>query len=199
MMMAPLYQPGQSWLHRRSAASKLLCLVVAGLVLCLTERLTVLGTAAVSVVLLLVCARVELSRLRGPVRALLFLVVIVGAFAAYFHGWHAAAVTVLRMAVLVMAATLVTLVTRLPDMVGVIERLLGPLDRVGWVDAARIALAMSLALRFIPEIWRNYLEIREAQYARGGAARPLAIIVPLLVRTLRRADEVADAIDARRP
>ncbi|CFN71313.1 cobalt transport protein [Bordetella pertussis] len=52
-------------------------------------------------------------------------------------------------------------------------------------------------MRFIPEIWRNYQEIREAQAARGLGAHPLALLVPLVVRTLKRAEEVAQAIDAR--
>ncbi|CPR10533.1 cobalt transport protein [Bordetella pertussis] len=74
--------------------------------------------------------------------------------------------------------------------------------------AALIGLAMAVtlttpvpalidALRFIPEIWRNYQEIREAQAARGLGAHPLALLVPLVVRTLKRAEEVAQAIDAR--
>ncbi|MFQ6691147.1 energy-coupling factor transporter transmembrane protein EcfT, partial [Bordetella pertussis] len=70
---------------------------------------------------------------------------------------------------------------------------------LGLLNAAQVALALALALalRFIPEIWRNYQEIREAQAARGLGAHPLALLVPLVVRTLKRAEEVAQAIDAR--
>ncbi|CPJ42798.1 cobalt transport protein [Bordetella pertussis] len=77
--------------------------------------------------------------------------------------------------------------------------LLRPAERLGLLNAAQVALALALALalRFIPEIWRNYQEIREAQAARGLGAHPLALLVPLVVRTLKRAEEVAQAIDAR--
>ena len=73
--------------------------------------------------------------------------------------------------------------------------MLQPLSR--WIDPARVTLALALCLRFIPEIWRNYEEIREAQAARGLGHHPLALLVPLIVRTLKRAEEVAQAIDAR--
>ncbi|WP_222852772.1 energy-coupling factor transporter transmembrane component T, partial [Bordetella pertussis] len=80
-----------------------------------------------------------------------------------------------------------------------IVRALRPAERLGLLNAAQVALALALALalRFIPEIWRNYQEIREAQAARGLGAHPLALLVPLVVRTLKRAEEVAQAIDAR--
>ncbi|WP_129559830.1 energy-coupling factor transporter transmembrane component T, partial [Bordetella pertussis] len=81
------------------------------------------------------------------------------------------AVVVLRVAALIGLAMAVTLTTPVPALID--------------------------ALRFIPEIWRNYQEIREAQAARGLGAHPLALLVPLVVRTLKRAEEVAQAIDAR--
>ena len=41
------------------------------------------------------------------------------------------------------------------------------------------------------------LDPRLEQAARGLGSHPIAVVVPLVVRTLVRAGEVADAIDAR--
>jgi biotin transport system permease protein len=82
-------------------------------------------------------------------------------------------------------------------MLAAIERALEPLDRRGLIDAARVSLAVSLVLRFVPAILDHYREIREAQAARGLQANPLALVVPLVVRTLKGADDVAAAIEAR--
>jgi biotin transport system permease protein len=43
----------------------------------------------------------------------------------------------------------------------------------------------------------QWQDIREAQLARGLTPSPFTMGVPMLMRTLRRADEIAEAIDAR--
>jgi len=108
-----------------------------------------------------------------------------------------AAAVALRLVARVALALTVTFTTRSVDMLDECERVLQPLDAMGWVDASRVSLALSLCLRFIPEIHRSYLDIREAQAARGIRANPIALIVPLVVATLKRADVIAEAIDAR--
>ena len=40
-------------------------------------------------------------------------------------------------------------------------------------------------------------EVREAQIARGRRPSPLTLVVPVIVRLLKMADEITDAIDAR--
>jgi biotin transport system permease protein len=54
-----------------------------------------------------------------------------------------------------------------------------------------------LTLRLIPELTVQWQDIREAQAARGLKANPFTLGVPMLLRTLRRAQDIADALDAR--
>ena len=54
-----------------------------------------------------------------------------------------------------------------------------------------------MVLRFIPVIAQVAHEIRDAQRARGLDRSIVAMVVPLIIRTLKMADDVADAIDAR--
>ena len=65
------------------------------------------------------------------------------------------------------------------------------------VNPAKVSLAISLALRFIPVLAAVTSEVREAQRARGLDANILAIAVPVVVRTLKMADDIAAAIEAR--
>jgi biotin transport system permease protein len=82
-------------------------------------------------------------------------------------------------------------------MMQVVVWLLSPFQRLGWVDAERIALGVGLTLRLIPELAVQWQDIREAQLARGLTPSPFTMGVSMLMRTLRRADEIAEAIDAR--
>ncbi|WP_417852240.1 CbiQ family ECF transporter T component [Bifidobacterium oedipodis] len=84
--------------------------------------------------------------------------------------------------------------------------LLSPLGRLG-LHTQELSLVMSLALRFIPTLTDEALAIRNAQAARGGSIETgspsqklramAAIIVPVLAGTMRHADNLALALDAR--
>jgi biotin transport system permease protein len=102
----------------------------------------------------------------------------------------------LRLVTVILLAMLVTLTTRVSEMVHVIERALSPLERLG-VQTGKVSLAISMTLRFIPLLIQVGNEVREAQRARGLERNMLALAVPMLVRALRTAEQTAEAIDAR--
>lgn len=197
MMIEPLYIDGHGPLHRAPAAPKLALLVVAGLVLFAVRDPRWLGLAAALAALLVWSTGVGAAALWRQLRGLIWVLAAIGVFTLVFQGWLAAAAVLLRIAALVGLALAVTLSTRSSALIAVCEQALRPLQRLGLLDAGKVALALALALRFVPEIWRHYQEIREAQAARGLARHPLALVVPLVVRTLKRAEQVAQAIDAR--
>lgn len=197
MMIEPLYVRGRSPLHRLPAALKLAALVAAGAGLFLVRDPRLLGVAAGVAGLLVWSTGVGAAALWRQTRGLLWVLAAIGLFAGLFQGWQHALGVLLRIVALVGLALAVTLSTRSSDLIAVCERALLPLQRLGLLDAGKVALALALALRFVPEIWRYFQEIREAQAARGLARHPLALVVPLVVRTLKRADEIAQAIDAR--
>jgi biotin transport system permease protein len=103
----------------------------------------------------------------------------------------------LRVTTLLLAALVVSVSTSISQLMAVVLWLLQPLERLGWVDTQRVALAFGLTLRLIPELSLQWHDIREAQAARGLSANPLTMAVPMLLRTIRRAQEIAEAIDAR--
>ena len=95
-----------------------------------------------------------------------------------------------------MFASLVTLTTKTSDLLASLERAMQPLRPIG-VNPEKVSLAISMVLRFIPVISTVASEIRDAQRARGLDQSIVAMVVPLIIRTLKMADDVADAIDAR--
>lgn len=85
-------------------------------------------------------------------------------------------------------------------------RLMRPLARVG-VPVGDVGLMLSMALRFIPLVSEEVQRIRLAQAARGAAfdegsvlrrVRAWAsVLTPVVVGLFRRADRVAESMDAR--
>lgn len=91
------------------------------------------------------------------------------------------------------------------ELAGALERLLGPLARLG-LPVRRLALIIGIALRFVPQLQQEARAIFKAQRARGispsgslwrRAKRLPAILIPLLLNSLRRAERLAEALEAR--
>jgi biotin transport system permease protein len=70
------------------------------------------------------------------------------------------------------------------------------LRRVG-VDPERIGLLLALGVRCVPVVVGLAEQVRDAQRARGLGASPRAFAVPLIVRSLRHADALGEALVAR--
>lgn len=112
----------------------------------------------------------------------------------------------LRIVILVLGTTLVTLTTSPVALTDAIARLLGPLEHVRF-PATDVAMMLSVALRFIPTTAQEAETIVVAQAARGarfGEGNPVRrarayapVLVPLFVALFRRANDLALAMDAR--
>ncbi|XXF77862.1 energy-coupling factor transporter transmembrane protein EcfT [Myxococcaceae bacterium GXIMD 01537] len=195
-MSVGLYVPGASPVHALPAGLKLLALLVVGTALFFVHAPLALGAALAGVVALYGLAGLGVRGLGWALRPAAVVLPFLFVFHALVAGWPSALELVLRLGVLLGLATLVTLTTRVSEVLEVLERALGPLRRVG-VSPARAGLMFALTVRFVPVLLANLEEIREAQRARGLEQDWRAVLVPLLVKTLRMADTLSDAIDAR--
>lgn len=191
-----LYIPGRSVVHRMPVGAKLLALAMAITTLLQVRTVAWLMVAAVVAGLLFAVSGVPTRVALAQVRPLWWIAGTVGAFQVVVAGWKPAVVVVGQLVLAVALAALITLTTRVSAMLDALEEGLRPLRRVG-LDPARVALVLALAIRAVPVVAGLAAEVRDAQRARGLAASPRAYAVPLLVRTLRHADGLGEALAAR--
>lgn len=112
----------------------------------------------------------------------------------------------LRLALLILTASLLTLTTSPINLTAGLESILSPLRRLG-VPAHELAMMMTIALRFVPTLLQEAEIVVKAQRSRGagfaaggpaGWARSLLpLFVPLFAGALRRAEDLATAMEAR--
>lgn len=195
-MIAGMYHPGHSVVHRLPAAGKVLAVLVGGTLLFGTADVRVIGGSLAGVAALYGVARIPWLVAVSQVRPVVVVLLVLGAAQWLTAGGAAAVVVCLRLLALILLAALATLTTRVSDMVQAVEGALRPLEHVG-VPTAKISLAISMALRFLPLLTLVVGEVREAQQARGLERNMLALTIPVLVRALHTADQMAEAIDAR--
>lgn len=122
------------------------------------------------------------------------------------EGIYTAAFLGLRLILLVLGSSLMTLTTTPLQLTDAIEKSMRPLKKIH-VPVHEIAMMMSIALRFIPILLEETDKIMKAQQARGAdfesgnllqrAKSMVPILVPLFISAFRRADELATAMEAR--
>jgi len=195
--MIGLYQPGDSLLHRLPAGAKLLLLLAAIVAVTVVVRapLAVAIAAAVVAGLFAVAGigwRVALAQLRPVV----WMLAVVAVFQVLLTSPERAVVVCGALLLSVALAALVTLTTRVSDMLDAVTHGLGPLRRFG-VDPERIGLLLALAIRCVPLLTGIVHEVAEARRARGLEWSMTALVTPTLVRALRTADAMGEALAAR--
>jgi biotin transport system permease protein len=191
-----LYVPGDSVLHRVRAGHKLVAMLLAGAVSVFLDEVWQVGVALLLVMLGYLLAGLSPRLVVAQLRPLLWVAGLAAVVHVFVNGWERAAVVIGVLAALVLLAALVTLTTRTTAMVDAMVVACRPL-RVFGVDPERVGLVLALGVRSVPVVIGLAEEVREAQQARGLGASPRAFAVPLIVRSLRHADALGEALVAR--
>lgn len=195
--MISLYVPGASPLHRMRAGWKLAGFALIALVVSFLPA----GwwTAAVLVALPVVgfaVARLGPRLLWHDARRLAVLLVFLVVTQLIFLDPVQAATNTARVLSLVLLAGVITRTTPVEGMIETAERLFGPFRRFG-VRPERIGLALALVLTSVGQLSAVIRQVREAQRSRGVRLAPWSWVVPVLVLSLKHADDVGDALLAR--
>lgn len=129
-----------------------------------------------------------------------------GWFSIYSDAIYQTLYIVVRLLYMIIITTILTATTKPLDLTLGIEKLLKPLEKIKF-PAHIIAMMISIALRFIPTLIEETQRIMNAQASRGvdldnGSLKEklmaiLSLIVPLFISAFDRADQLANAMEAR--
>ena len=194
--MLSLYVPGDSLIHRIPAGKKLVLLFAGSIALFAISSIPLHVGELLAIAGLFHVARLPWRAVLRQLRTALLFMVPIFLFHVFITDWVLGLETVLRILALLLFAVLVTLTTKLSDMIDVLERAFRPLAYLG-INPSKASMMLSMVIRFIPLMMREAQEILEAQRARGLDRNAIAVLVPLLIKTLKMADDLSDAIDAR--
>ena len=214
--------PGNSFLHRLDARTKLMLTMVYIVALFLCEGFCSYGLALVFLAVAVIVSRIPLKSLFKGLKPLLIIILFTALINMFYtpgkvlvqfwvlkitaEGLRNALFLVLRIVLLISGTFLLTYTTSPIDLTDGLESLLSPLKKLRF-PVHELALMMSIALRFIPTLIEETDKIISAQKARGAdfesgnifrrAKALIPILVPLFISAFRRADELATAMEAR--
>ena len=195
--MISLTSPIRTRAHNWPAGPKLLALCLATMVLFAQNG--IVFHLSVFVLVMAVYALPGRAFLRYGVARLR----VLWPFIAVVMIWHCltkdaalGATISLRLLNAVAIANLVTLTTKLSDMIAVVRWITTPLRRFG-LPTKQLELGIALVVRFTPVLAFKSTQLSDAWRARSGKRPKWQTIVPLAVVAIDDAEYVADAIKAR--
>ena len=219
------YFPAKSIIHRLDPRIKLvlsLMFIIFNFVAQNAVSLAFIGTLTLLFVLI---SRVPVSLFLKNIKAILFVIILTSVLNALYvttgnvllefwiikitaDGVKRALFMSARIIILIISSSLLTYTTTPTELTDAIERLLKPLRFIGLGEAVHVmAMMITIALRFIPTLIEETDKIMSAQKARGADLESgtlferikalIPILVPLLISSVRRAYDLAEAMECR--
>ena len=217
------YYPTDSIVHRLDPRVKILLTIAFIVGIFLVHSLWGYALALVFVYFMARLSHVPFKMLMRGLRPLRFILVLTFVLNLFFSGegtilWQWSFITItheglsravhycLRLLFLVIGTSLLTLTTSPVSLSDGLELLLSPLKVIHF-PAHELAMMMTIALRFIPTLLEEADKIMKAQMARGAdfesgnllarAKAMVPLLVPLFVSAVRRAGDLATAMESR--
>ena len=219
------YFPAKSFVHNMDARIKILGVIAHIVAVFLVQSFHFAGFLAcfLFVVIATMFSKVPFGKVLKSIKGIIFFIVLSAILQIFFNTdgkvlveWSFIKITemgllnagfiIARITLIVLGASLLTLTTSPVEIADGLESLLSPLKVIKF-PVHEFALIMSIALRFIPTLLDETDRIIKAQKARGAdfesgnlikrAKALIPVLIPLLISSFRRADELADAMDSR--
>lgn len=216
------YYPEQSVVHRLDARTKILGTLLYIIEIFLVNSFAGFGLVILALGILIGISKVPVRFIFKGLKAVVFIILLTFVLNLFmFDGtvlWHWKFLTItyeglyrscfmaLRLILLIIGTSMLTLTTKPMELTDGLEKLLKPFNRFG-LPSHEIALMMSIALRFIPTLLEETDKIMKAQQARGAdfesgsliqrVKNMIPILIPLFVGSFRIAQDLALAMEAR--
>ena len=216
------YYPGNSWIHTLDPRVKILATILFIVALFVVQDFIGFAIAAAGLASVIIISKVPLSFIvRGlkPVFLIISFTLLINMFmikgevlvSFWFleitrEGLRTAIFMAIRLILLIIGSSLLTLTTKPISLTDGIEALLSPFKKIG-LPAHELAMMMTIALRFIPTLMEETDKIMKAQQARGAdfesgnilrrAKSLIPILIPLFINAFRIAHDLAMAMEAR--
>lgn len=216
--------PGNSFVHNMDPRMKILLTIIYIVMLFIVSNFWGFLVAAALIITIILISKISVKIVLKSIKPLLFIIIFTAFFNIFYGGGPAvfpsvkwlswltwggienAAFMAVRIILLIIGTSFLTYTTSPVMLTDAVEKLIMPLKYIK-VPVHEIAMMMTIAMRFIPTLIDETEKIINAQKARGAdfetgniirrAKALIPIIIPLIVSSFRRAEELADAMECR--
>lgn len=217
------YIPGHSLIHRLDPRLKIAVLFIFLITVFFDAGFLGYGILAVFVLLCGWLSKIKLTHILKAVKPMVFMmlflmffnifllktgdvVLTIGSLDIYSGALYQTLYIFIRLILIITLSTIMTSTTKPLDLTLAIESLLGPFKKLNF-PVHELAMMISIALRFIPDLLDDAKRIMKAQASRGADFNEgsflekirsiISLIIPLFISAFQRAGDLANAMESR--
>lgn len=215
--------PSNSVVHRLDARFKIVFTILFVVLLFISSTPYAIALNILFVVMSYIISKIPFKMLLKTLKPVVPIIVFMTFFNILFYGgqtvllkWWIFKITkegiitavymILRITLIIAGTSLLTYTTSSMELTDALESLLSPLKKIK-LPVHELAMMMTIALRFIPTLIEETQKIMSAQKARGAdfesgnilkrAKALMPILIPLFISAIKRAGELATAMESR--
>lgn len=217
------YIPGNSIIHRLDPRLKICAVFIFLISVFFDAGFIGYGILAIYVLLCSLVSKIKLSHILKAIKPMVFMmlflmifniflmktgdvIIKIGSISIYSGALLQTAYIFIRLVLIITLTTLMTSTTKPLELTLAIESLLNPLKRFRF-PVHELAMMISIALRFIPDLLDEAKRIMKARASRGADFNEgsfmekiksiISLIIPLFISAFQRAEELANAMESR--
>lgn len=217
------YIPMNSIIHRLDPRLKIVTLFIFLISVFFDAGFIGYGILGIYVLMCALLSKIKLSHILKAIKPMLFmmlflmffnifllktgnLLLVLGPVKIYSGAILQSAYIFIRLVLIITLTTIMTSSTKPLELTLAIESLLSPLKKVHF-PVHELAMMISIALRFIPDLLDEAKRIMKAQASRGVDFNEgtftekiksiISLIIPLFISAFQRAEDLANAMESR--
>lgn len=217
------YIPGDSFVHNLDPRIKIILTFFTTVLIFFLQNFWAYGIMYFAVFLVIFNTGVPIGKFFGILKGLILILILTVVFNIFSNRdgrilWSLGNLKItdeslkyavkmfLRLVILVISSSIMTMTTQPMDLTAGLESLFSPLKRFG-MPVGEFAIMISISLRFVPILQMEAERIYKAQLSRGAdfengnlierAKKLLPLLIPLFTGALARADELSVAMESR--
>ncbi len=201
------YYPASSIIHRLNPLTKFLSLLILVILMLINHELWLLITISLLILIMIFLSKIPLIlylRVLNSLKTLIVFIIIINLIVKV--SFMVSFIMILKVIISVLYSMMIIYTTTFKDIIYGLEKLFNPLSKLKF-PVKQLSLSLSLAFKFIPLIFIQAEKIIKAQASRGidfkygrfkhKALALSSMLLPMFILSLRRADDIADALEVK--
>ncbi|MBQ6282586.1 MAG: energy-coupling factor transporter transmembrane protein EcfT [Bacilli bacterium] len=199
------YYNGNSVIHNINPLCKLICILMFTFLVLMTNNILFLLILTILVVIYIVLSEVPIKLYIDNFKYILPFILFILIINILTSNVHSSIISIMKLVLFILYSSVNIFTTKSNDLTYGLEKLLSPLQIIG-INTSSLALTISLAVRFIPTIFKHGHKVYKSQMSRGlsfeGSLKEkidklMSLIIPIFNISLKKSDDISNVLDMR--
>lgn len=199
------YYNGNSIIHNINPLCKLICILIFTFLVLISNNILFLSILTILVLIYIVLSEVPVKLYINNFKYIIPFIIFILIINLLTSTMYSSIISIMKLILFILYSSVNIYTTKSNDLTYGLEKLLSPLKIFG-INTSSLSLTISLAIRFIPTIFKEGYKVYKSQMSRGlrfegnlkeKVDKLMSLIIPVFNTSLKKSDEISNVLDMR--